>query len=289
MTDAYARTSRTTASRFRDRMSYDRAATHAILDEAYHCHLGFVVDGEPRILPTLHVRVGDQLYLHGSTASRPLLAARTDEGLAVSVAVTHLDGLVYGRSWFHHSANYRSVVAHGIARLVTDDAERLRVLTALVEKVGRGRSADSRPPTARELAQTAVLALQLREVSVKARTGGVIDEPEDHHLPHWAGVLPLRLAPGVPEPDTGVTAATPPYLLPSRSPCEVSMWCLSRSPRRMWTASSRRWTTRRSGGSCPRRARAAVSRSPRWWQPRPDSSGSASGWPGPSATQCPAR
>jgi RimJ/RimL family protein N-acetyltransferase/nitroimidazol reductase NimA-like FMN-containing flavoprotein (pyridoxamine 5'-phosphate oxidase superfamily) len=218
MTDAYARTSRTTASRSRDRMSYDRAATHAILDEAYHCHLGFVVDGEPRILPTLHVRVGDQLYLHGSTASRPLLAARTDEGLAVSVAVTHLDGLVYGRSWFHHSANYRSVVAHGIARLVTDDAERLRVLTALVEKVGRGRSADSRPPTARELAQTAVLALQLREVSVKARTGGVIDEPEDHHLPHWAGVLPLRLAPGVPEPDTGVTAATPPYLLPSRSP-----------------------------------------------------------------------
>jgi RimJ/RimL family protein N-acetyltransferase len=114
--------------------------------------------------------------------------------------------------------NYRAVVAHGVARLVTDDGERLRALTALVEKVGRGRSAESRPPTPRELAQTAVLALPLREVSVKVRTGGVVDEPADLALPHWAGVLPLRLTPGVPEPDAGVSAATPPYLLPARSP-----------------------------------------------------------------------
>jgi RimJ/RimL family protein N-acetyltransferase/nitroimidazol reductase NimA-like FMN-containing flavoprotein (pyridoxamine 5'-phosphate oxidase superfamily) len=218
MTGAYAQTLRTTAHRSRDRMSYQRAAAHAMLDEAYHCHLGFVVDGEPRVLPTLHARVGDTLYLHGSTGSGPLLAARDDAGLPVCVAVTHLDGLVLARSWFHHSVNYRSVVAHGVARLVTDDGERLRALTALVEKVGRGRARQSRPPTARELAQTAVLALPLHEVSVKARAGGVSEEEDDLALPHWAGVLPLRLTPGVPEPDAGVTAPTPPALLPSRSP-----------------------------------------------------------------------
>ncbi|GAB3847465.1 hypothetical protein GCM10029963_28990 [Micromonospora andamanensis] len=140
----YPHTTRTIASRTRDRMSYDRIAAHAVLDEAYHCALGFTVDGEPRVLPTLHVRVGDTLYLHGSTGSRPLLAARTD-GLPVCVAVTLLDGLVYGRSQFHHSANYRSVVAHGTAHLVTDPDEKADVLTALVEKVGTGRAADSRP------------------------------------------------------------------------------------------------------------------------------------------------
>ncbi|BCJ57813.1 bifunctional pyridoxamine 5'-phosphate oxidase family protein/GNAT family N-acetyltransferase [Micromonospora endophytica] len=213
----YAQTVRTTASRSRDRMSYDRAAAHAVLDEAYDCVLGFTVDGEPRLLPTLHVRMGDTLYLHGSTGSRPLLAARGD-GLPVCVAVTLLDGLVYGRSQFHHSANYRSVIAHGTARLVTDVAEKSDVLTALVEKVGTGRAADSRPPSRRELAETAVLALPLHEVSVRARTGGVADEPEDYALPHWAGVVPLRLTAGPPEPDTGVTAPVPAYLRPARTP-----------------------------------------------------------------------
>ncbi|MDO3700536.1 bifunctional pyridoxamine 5'-phosphate oxidase family protein/GNAT family N-acetyltransferase [Micromonospora sp. C28SCA-DRY-2] len=213
----YPPTPRTTASRSRERMSYDRAAAHAVLDEAYHCALGFAVDGEPRVLPTLHVRLGDTLYLHGSTGSRPLLAARGD-GLPVCVAVTLLDGLVYGRSQFHHSANYRSVVAHGTARLVTDEREKADVLAALVEKVGAGRSADSRPPSRRELAETAVLALPLREVSVRARTGGVRDEEADLDLPHWAGVVPLRLTAGVPEPDAGVTAPVPAYLRPGRSP-----------------------------------------------------------------------
>ena len=212
----YAQTSRTTANRSRERMSYDRAAAHAVLDEAYHCALGFTVDGEPRVLPTLHVRIDDMLYLHGSTGSRPLLAARGD-GLPVCVAVTLLDGLVYGRSQFHHSANYRSVVAHGTAHLVTDVAEKADVLTALVEKVGAGRSADSRPPSRRELAETAVLALPLTEVSVRARAGGVADEPADYALPHWAGVVPLRLAAGLPEPDVGVTAPVPAYLRPARS------------------------------------------------------------------------
>lgn len=213
----YPRTERTTSSRSRDRMHYDRATAHALLDEGYHCALAFLVDDEPRVLPTLHVRVDDTLYVHGSTGSRPLLAARGDAGLRVSVAVTHLDGLVFGRSQFHHSANYRSVVAHGTARLVTDETEKTRVLTALVEKLATGRSADSRPPTRRELAETAVLALPLREVSVRIRAAGVIDEPTDLALPYWAGVLPLRLTAGTPEPDAGVTAPVPPYLRPARS------------------------------------------------------------------------
>jgi uncharacterized protein len=214
----YPQTARTTALRDRGRVSYERATAHAILDEAYLCHLGFVVDGEPRILPTLFVRVDDTVYLHGSTGSRPLLAARTDEGLPVCVTVTMLDGLVYGRSHFHHSANYRSVVAHGRAHLVRDEAEKRKALAALIEKVGSGRYADSRPPTRKELAETAVLALPLEEVSVKARVGGVIDEPEDNDLPYWAGVVPLRLTPGMPEPDAGVTVPVPDYLRPPRSP-----------------------------------------------------------------------
>lgn len=216
--EMYARTERTTANRDRGRVAYARATAHAILDEAYHCSLGFVVNGEPRVLPTLHVRVGDTVYLHGSTGSRPLLAAREPDGLPICVTVTLLDGIVYGRSHFHHSANYRSVVAHGTARLVTDESEKRAAMTALVEKVGHGRASDSRPPTARELAQTAVLALPLHEVSVKARVGGVVDESEDYALPHWAGVLPLRLVPGVPESDAGVTAPVPGYLRAPRSP-----------------------------------------------------------------------
>jgi RimJ/RimL family protein N-acetyltransferase/nitroimidazol reductase NimA-like FMN-containing flavoprotein (pyridoxamine 5'-phosphate oxidase superfamily) len=214
----YARTARTTAQRDRGRISYDRVAAHAVLDEAYHCVLAFTVNGEPRGLPTLHVRVGETLYLHGSTGSHPLLAARSAAGLPVCVTVTLLDGLVYGRSQFHHSANYRSVVAHGTARLVTGEAEKRAVLAALVDKAAAGRSADSRPPTRKELSETAVLALPLHEVSVKARTGPVIDEPDDHALPHWAGVVPLRVTAGRPEPDATVTVPVPGYLRPERSP-----------------------------------------------------------------------
>lgn len=213
----YPPTARTTATRSPDRMSYDRAAAHAVLDEAYHCTLAFTVDGEPRVLPTLHVRIGDTLYLHGSTGSRPLLDARGEAGLPVSVAVTLLDGLVYARSQFHHSANYRSVIAHGTARLITDEREKTDMLTALVEKVGTGRSADSRPPSRKELAETAVLALPLHEVSVRSRAGGVRDDEADHALPNWAGVVPLRLTAGAPEPDAGVTAPVPAYLRPARS------------------------------------------------------------------------
>ncbi|MFG1913507.1 bifunctional pyridoxamine 5'-phosphate oxidase family protein/GNAT family N-acetyltransferase [Micromonospora sp. NPDC048898] len=213
----YPPTARTTPHRSRDKMSYDRAAAHAVLDEAYHCAFGFAVDGQPRVLPTLHVRIGDTLYLHGSTGSRPLLAARGD-GLEVCVAVTLLDGLVYARSQFHHSANYRSVVALGTARLVTDEREKLAMLTALVEKVGTGRSTATRPPSRRELAETAVLALPLHEVSVRTRSGGVREDEADLDLPHWAGVLPLRMTAGQPEPDAGVTAPLPAYLRTARTP-----------------------------------------------------------------------
>lgn len=221
MTEGYAQTARTTATRNRARVRYDRALAHAVLDEAYTCSLGFVVDGEPRVLPTLHVRVGDTVYLHGSTGSRPLLAARAAE-LRVCLTVTLLDGLVYARSQFHHSANYRSVVAHGTAHLVTDDTEKRAAMAALVDKVGAGRSADSRPPTRRELAETAVLALPLREVSVKARSGGVIDDPADVALPHWAGVVPVRQVRDLPQPDAGVLAPIPAYLAAPPSPWLVA-------------------------------------------------------------------
>ena len=211
MTDAYPATPRTTALRSRSRITYDRTAVHAVLDEAYTCHLAFVVDGEPRVLPTLHVRVGETVYVHGSTGSRPMLAARAPDGLPVCLAVTLLDGLVFARSQFHHSVNYRSLVAHGPAHLVAGEDRKRQVLAALIDKLGPGRAADSRPPTRGELAQTAVLALRLGEVSVKVRSGPPLDDPPDLGLPHWAGVVPLRLAPGTPQPD-GASGAPPAYL-----------------------------------------------------------------------------
>ena len=217
MADPYPPTDRTTATRYRDRVSYDRAAAHAILDEAYDCSVAYVVDGEPRVLPTLHVRVGDTLYLHGSTGGRLGLTARGD-GARVSVSVTLLDGIVYARSHTHHSANYRSVVVHGTAQPVSDPAEKLAAMTALVDKVGAGRAADSRPPSKLDLTQTAVLALPLVEVSVKSRAAGVIDEPADLALPHWAGVLPVRRVYGPPATDAGVGAAPPAYLPGGGSP-----------------------------------------------------------------------
>jgi RimJ/RimL family protein N-acetyltransferase/nitroimidazol reductase NimA-like FMN-containing flavoprotein (pyridoxamine 5'-phosphate oxidase superfamily) len=209
--DAYTATDRTTATRSRHRMHYERDKAHAILDEAFDCAVAFVVDGEPRLLPTLHVRVGDTLYLHGSTGGRMALTSRGD-GIPVCVSVTLLDGLVYARSQFHHSANYRSVVAHGLARPVTDPAEKAEAMRALVEKVGAGRATDSRPPNKQEMAQTSVLALPLVEVSVRAREGGVADDEEDLGLPHWAGVLPMRRVAGPPEPAPDVPVPPPAYL-----------------------------------------------------------------------------
>jgi RimJ/RimL family protein N-acetyltransferase/nitroimidazol reductase NimA-like FMN-containing flavoprotein (pyridoxamine 5'-phosphate oxidase superfamily) len=216
MTDLYIPTERTTARRYRSRMHYDRDLAHAILDEAYDCSVGFIVDGAPRVLPTLQVRVGETLYLHGSSGGRFGLADRGD-GIEVCVCVMLLDGIVYARSQSNHSANYRSVVALGSARLVTDAAEKQAALDAVVDKVGAGRRADTRPPSRRELAEVAVLALPLEEVSVRVRSGGPHDEADDLTLPAWAGVLPLRRVAGPPEPDDGVGGPLPDYLTGPRS------------------------------------------------------------------------
>ncbi|MGF1662273.1 MAG: pyridoxamine 5'-phosphate oxidase family protein [Kineosporiaceae bacterium] len=169
----------------------------AVLDEALVCHVGFVVDGAPRVLPTIHARVGDRLYLHGSTGT-PLVRLAAAGGAPVCVTVTLVDGLVLARSQFESSMNYRSVVAHGVARLVTDPGERAAALSAIVEHVAPGRAATSRAGTPRELAATAVLALDLDEVSVKSRTGDVEDDPADLDGPYWAGVVPVETRFGAP-------------------------------------------------------------------------------------------
>jgi nitroimidazol reductase NimA-like FMN-containing flavoprotein (pyridoxamine 5'-phosphate oxidase superfamily) len=193
----YPPTPRTTPTRLRERAGYDEQAVHAVLDEALFCHLGFVVDGEPVVLPTIHARVGPTLYLHASTGAR-LVRSVPDDGIPVCVTVTLLDGLVLARSHFHHSMNYRSVVAHGRATLVRDPAERAEALAAIVEHVAPGRAAVTRGPDAQELAATAVLRLSLAEVSLKMRTGPPIDDEPDLGLPHWAGVLPVNTSYGPP-------------------------------------------------------------------------------------------
>ncbi|MFD4630539.1 pyridoxamine 5'-phosphate oxidase family protein [Streptomyces sp. NPDC058284] len=218
---AYTPTGRTTPTRSAERASYDQESVHAILDEAYVCHLGFVRDGAPVVLPTLYARVGERLYVHGSTGSRPLRMAgaaaseERDPGLPVCLTVTHVDGLVLARSAFHHSINYRSVVVHGTAHQVTDPEEKRAALDALVDHVVPGRAADSRPANAKELAATAVLRLDLREVSAKARTGGPNDEPQDMDLPHWAGVVPLSKGRGalIPSADLAPDIEVPEYLI----------------------------------------------------------------------------
>jgi nitroimidazol reductase NimA-like FMN-containing flavoprotein (pyridoxamine 5'-phosphate oxidase superfamily) len=205
----YQSTDRTVPTRSRERASYDREVVHSILDEGYLCHLGFVRDGAPVVLPTLYARVGEHLYVHGSTGSRPLRGAGADQGLAVCLTVTHVDGLVLARSAFHHSINYRSVLVHGIAHQVTDPDERSRALDAIVEQVVPGRSADSRRANAKELSATAVVRLDLEEVSAKLRTGGPNDEPEDLQLPYWSGVVPVARAYGDPIASADLDPAVP--------------------------------------------------------------------------------
>jgi nitroimidazol reductase NimA-like FMN-containing flavoprotein (pyridoxamine 5'-phosphate oxidase superfamily) len=190
---------RTTVKRLPKRGAYERDVVYAILDEAPICHVGFVVDGAPVVIPTIHWREGDELYFHGSAASRMLRSLRG--GVDACVTVTLLDGLVLARSAFHHSMNYRSVVVFGKAREVSDREEKLRALERLVEHIVPGRSAIVRPPNEGELRQTLVLALPLTEASAKVRTGGPIDDEEDYALPVWAGVVPMRLVKGDPVED----------------------------------------------------------------------------------------
>jgi nitroimidazol reductase NimA-like FMN-containing flavoprotein (pyridoxamine 5'-phosphate oxidase superfamily) len=216
--DEFPVTPRTRLRRRAERGRYDRATVHAILDEALVCHVAFVADGQPFAIPTVHARDGATLYLHGSPANRML--RNLAEGVPVCVSATLVDGVVLARSAFHHSLNYRSVVVLGRARAVEDAEERLRAMRALVEHVAPGRWGDTRRPNARELAQTLVLALPLVEASAKVRTGPPLDSDEDLALGHWAGVIPLRLAPEAPQADPGLAPgiAAPPYAERYRRP-----------------------------------------------------------------------
>ncbi len=206
----YQPTPRTTPTRYRERAHYDRETVHGILDESLICHLGYLGAGGPVVLPTTHARLGETLYLHGSTGSGPMLAAKAaPSGLPVCVTATLVDGLVLARAAMHHSVNFRSVVVVGAAHLVDDPAEKLRALRGLLDHIAPGRAADCRAPNARELAATGVLALNLVEVSAKVRTGGPVDDPQDCTLPHWAGVIPLSLASGKPVPARDLDTAVP--------------------------------------------------------------------------------
>ncbi len=190
---------RTRVRRLPERGTYDRATIDTILDEALICHLAWVTDdGYPRVIPTIHARAGDELYIHGSTASRTLKAVK--DGREVCVEATLLDGLVFARSAFHHSMNYRSVVVYGRPREVSDPVEKDVAQAAIVDHVAHGRAQDARMPDQRELDQTTILAIGLEEASAKVRTGPPKDDAEDLELPIWAGVLPLRIVPGEPEP-----------------------------------------------------------------------------------------
>jgi nitroimidazol reductase NimA-like FMN-containing flavoprotein (pyridoxamine 5'-phosphate oxidase superfamily) len=190
---------RATVKRKPQRAAYDRAAIDRILDEGLICHVGFTVDGQTFVLPMIHVRVGDKVYLHGSPASRTLQALA--QGAEACLTVTLIDGLVLARSAMHHSMNYRSVVLFGKASVVADPAEKSAALRALTEHLIPGRWADVRSPTDRELRQTQVVSVPLREASAKVRTGPPLDDEADYELPVWAGVVPLRLAAGSPIED----------------------------------------------------------------------------------------
>ena len=192
-------TDRTTVKRLPDRAVYDRETIEAILDEALFCHVAVVHEGSPRVIPTIHARVGNTLFIHGSNASRTLRSGK--ENAEVCVVVTLLDGLILARSAFDHSMNYRSVVVYGVPREVTDPDEKWEAQRALVEHVVPGRSADARMPNEKELAQTTILAIPLDEASAKVRKGPPKDKEEDYDLPVWAGEIPLRLVPQPPVDD----------------------------------------------------------------------------------------
>ncbi len=185
--------------RVHDKASYDRDAVKAILDEALVAHVGFAHEGRPFVIPTLHARLGEEVYVHGSAASRTLRALGAK--IPICITVTLLDGMVFARSMFEMSANYRSVVVLGEARAVTDPEEKLRALEAFSEQVLPGRWAQARKPTRKEVKATSVLALSLDEASAKISAGGPDDgESEDAALDVWAGHVPLRLVAGEPVP-----------------------------------------------------------------------------------------
>ena len=206
-------TERTQLKRLPARGSYEREAVYRILDEGLVCHVGFVANGSPFVIPTGYGRDGDTLYVHGSAASRMLRTLAG--GVRVCVTVTLLDGLVLARSAFHHSMNYRSVVVFGTASVVEDAAEKVAALRAITEHIAPGRWAEAREPDEGELRKTLVLKLPLTEASAKVRTGPPIDDEPDYELPVWAGEIPLTLTAGAPVPDPRLAPdlEPPPHVL----------------------------------------------------------------------------
>ena len=204
---AIAPTARTRVKRLPKRASYDREVINELLDTALVCHVGFAIDGQPYVIPTLQVRIGDRLYIHGSAASRMLGNAAANTPLAVTV--THIDGLVMARSAFHHSVNYRSVVILGTATLVTDHAEKLAVMKGLIDHVAPGRWDHIRQPNEKELDATSVLSIPIDEASAKIRTGGPIDDEADYTMLVWAGQIPLSLGTLAPIADSRLDPAMP--------------------------------------------------------------------------------
>ncbi len=205
--DAFAPTTKTRVKRLPKRAHYDRETVYAILDAGAICHVGYVIEGQPYVTPTAYWRHGDRVYWHGSSASRMLRAL--DKGVAACLTVTHLDGFVLARSGFHHSINYRSVMALGTAFAVRDRAEKLAALEAFVERLFPGRWGEIRAPNEQELKATKVLWMELAEVSAKIRTGPPIDDEPDYALSCWAGVLPLTATAGPPQADARLPAGIP--------------------------------------------------------------------------------
>lgn len=212
MTSEYAKTPRNQVKRLRERGHYDVATIYPIIDEALICHVGFVLDEQPFVIPTIHARVGDTILLHGAKASRML--RHLEAGGSVCITCTLIDGIVLARSVFHHSMNYRSAVVFGQGQPITDEEERLQALEAFTERLMAGRWADVRPPNKVEMKQTTVVAVPIESASAKMRIGPPKDDEEDYDLPVWAGVLPLAIQPGAPIADARLRddIAVPAYI-----------------------------------------------------------------------------
>ncbi len=216
MSEQIRQTARTKLKRIPKRGNFERETIYKILDEAFICHVGFAVDGQPFVIPTSFARIDDRLMIHGSAASR--MMRNLSQEIDVCVTVTLIDGLVLARSAFHHSMNYRSVVVFGKAKIISDEREKYAALKAFTEHIVPDRWSEIRPPNANELKATTVLSLSLTEASAKIRTGNPVDDEEDYELDVWAGVLPLNLTTDAPINDdrlkSGITV--PPNILDYR-------------------------------------------------------------------------
>jgi uncharacterized protein len=204
---SFTPTERTRVRRVHDRGRYDRETVFAILDAAMMCHIGYVIDGQPYVTPTLFWREGERLYWHGSSASRML--RNQAMGIPVCLTVTHVDGLVVARSGFHHSLNYRAVMAFGTAAKVEDPAEKEVGLNAFVDRVYPGRSRIVRPINGQEMKATMLMGMTIEEASAKVRTGGPVDDEEDYAADCWAGVVPITPTIGAPIPDPRLKPGIP--------------------------------------------------------------------------------